>query len=64
MSINSLVGLLIALIIAGFIFWLVIWFVDYIGIGEPFNKAIKIIVGLIALLYLLGVLTGHVPRFM
>lgn len=56
----DLFSLIAALVIAGLIFWLVLWFVDFVGVPEPFNKVIKVVVGLAALLYLLGFLTGHV----
>jgi hypothetical protein len=58
---NGLIGLLITLIVMGLVFYLVIWFVDYIGLPEPFNKVIKVVVGLVVLLYLLGVLAGAAP---
>lgn len=59
---GTLISLVISLVIAGLIFWLVIWFVDYVGLPEPFNKVIKVLVGVVVLLYLLGVLLGYAPR--
>ena len=61
MSMEALFGLIITLIIAGLIFWLVLWFVDFVGVPEPFNKVIKVVLGIVALLYLLSVLTGYAP---
>ena len=55
---SALLSLLVQLVIAGLIFWLIWWFVDYVGIPEPFNKAIRVILGLVALVYLLNILLG------
>ena len=57
----NLLPLIVSLVIAGLIFWLVWWFIDYIALPEPFSKVIKVLIGLAALLYLLGILTGHAP---
>jgi hypothetical protein len=57
----SLIGLIVTLVLMGLVFWLVLWFVDYVGLPEPFNKVIKVIVGLIILIYLLGVILGGAP---
>ena len=61
-SIDSLVQMVVYLVIVGLIFWLVWWFIGYVGIPEPFNKVIRVVLGLAALLilvsFLLG-LTGH-----
>ena len=59
---SGLLSLLITLVIVGLIFWLVIWFLGWVGVPEPFNKVIKVIVGLVCLVYLINVLlslTGH-----
>ena len=55
---SALLTLLVTLVIVGLIFWLTIWFVDYAGVPEPFNKVIKVIVGLVVLVYLINVLLG------
>lgn len=57
----DLISFIVTLVILGLVFWLVIWFVDWIGLPEPFNKVIKVVVGLFFLLYLLGALLGGVP---
>jgi len=59
---NGLIPLLISLVIAGLIFWLILWFIDYVGVPEPFNKVIKVVLGLVVLLYLLSILTGYGPH--
>ena len=55
---STLLSLVVTLVIIGLIFWLVIWFVDYAGVPDPFNKVIKVIVGLVVLVYLINVLLG------
>lgn len=54
----NLFALLVTLIILGVVFWLVIWLVDWIAIPEPFNKVIKVVIGLVCVLYLVGILFG------
>lgn len=55
---SGLLSLLVTLVIVGLIFWLVIWFLGWVGVPEPFNKVIKVIVGLVCLVYLINVLLG------
>lgn len=58
MPASGLLNMLITLVIAGLIFWLIWWFLDYIGIPEPFNKVIRVIIGLVALIFLINILLG------
>jgi hypothetical protein len=53
---STLVSLLIALVIAGLIFWLVWWFIGYVGLPEPFNKVARVVIGLVALVFLINIL--------
>lgn len=61
-SVDALLQMVVYIVIIALIFWLIWWFIGYVGIPEPFNKVIRVIVGLVALLilisFLLG-LTGH-----
>lgn len=41
-----MLSLLVTLVVAGLIFWLVWWFIDYVGVPEPFNKVIRVVIGL------------------
>ena len=64
-STAALIPILVTLVIVAVIFWLVLWFLSWVGIPEPFAKVIKVIVGLVALIYLVNVLLsigGH-PLF-
>jgi hypothetical protein len=61
---QGLLSVLIYFVIIGLIFWVVWWFIGYVGVPEPFNKVLRVIVGLVALLivvyFLLG-LVGPMP---
>jgi hypothetical protein len=59
----SIISLLITLVIYGLIFWLVWWAIGAIGIPEPFHKVITVILVLVAVLLVIGLLTGGVGAF-
>jgi hypothetical protein len=52
-TMDSLLQSLIYVVIVGAIFWLVWWFIGYVGVPEPFNKVLRIVVGLIALVIMI-----------
>jgi hypothetical protein len=59
---NDLISLLIELVVAGVIMWLIIWFIGWVGLPEPFAKIVKVILGLVILIFLINILlgfTGH-----
>ena len=61
-SIDGLVEVIVYLVIVGLIFWVVWWFVGYVGVPEPFNKVIRVVMGLFALLIVISLLLsmlGH-----
>jgi len=60
MSIDALLNLVIVVVVAGLIFWLVWWFIDWVGLPEPFNKVVKVVIGLVALVFLIKILLGLV----
>lgn len=53
---DLMISTIVSLVVIGLVFWCVLWFVDWVGVPEPFNKVIKVVLGLFALLYVLGVL--------
>ncbi len=57
----SLIALIVTLVIVGLVFYLLWWLVGYIGLPEPFNKVIQVLIALVAVIYLLSVLTGMAP---
>lgn len=54
----AMVSILINLVIVGLIFWLVWWFIGYVGVPEPFNKVLRVIVALFAMVFLINLLLG------
>jgi hypothetical protein len=52
----TLLEALIWLIIGGVIFWIVSWGISYIGIPEPFNKVIKVILVLVVVIFCVNAL--------
>ena len=62
MPMSSLFALLITVIVVGAVFYLLFWLVGYLGLPEPFAKVARIIIALIAVIYLLAMLTGSAPR--
>lgn len=62
LSLSGLLGIVVYLVIIGVVFWAILWFVGYVGVPEPFNKVIKVVVGLVALIIVVNLLlgfTGH-----
>jgi hypothetical protein len=53
-----MIELLITLVIAGLVFYLLFWFIGYIGLPAPFDKVARVIIALIALVFLLNLLSG------
>lgn len=51
-----MINLLVSIVVVGLVVWLFLYLIDYIGIPQPFNKVIKILVMLISVVWLLGVL--------
>jgi len=59
-SINSdaLLNLVITVVIVGLVFWLLSWLVGYVGVPEPFNKVIRVILAVAVVIWLLKVIIG------
>lgn len=56
MTPTTLLTFVIWFIIAGVVYWLIMWAVDTIGVPEPFNKVIKVVVILVALIFVINAL--------
>ena len=50
--------LLIQLVIVGLIFYAVWWFIGYIGLPAPFDKIARVLVALVALIYVVTLLAS------
>ena len=59
---SQLLNAFVILVIGALIFWLILWFVRYVGIPEPFNKVIRVVVGLVALIFLINFLLSIIGR--
>lgn len=59
---EKLVDTIIWLVIWGLIFWLLWWLIGYFGIPEPFNKVVRGVLALFAVVMLIRMLmsfAGH-----
>lgn len=57
-SVDSLVSTVVYLVIIALIFWAIWWFLGYVGVPEPFNKVIRVLIGLAALVIVVNILLG------
>lgn len=55
---SSLVNAFITLVVVGLICWLLWWFLSYVGLPEPFAKIARILIALIAVIFLINTLLG------
>lgn len=55
--------ILLSLIVWGLIFWLAWWLLGTLGIPEPFNKAITVVLAIAAVIIIIGILTGTIDPF-
>lgn len=65
-SLGGAVSVIVYLLVAGLIFALLWWLNDYCGIPEPFHKAIRVGLAILAVLIIIGILlslVGGVPVF-
>jgi hypothetical protein len=60
MDLSSLVSLLVYLMVVGGVCWLLWWLIGFIGLPEPFNKIARVIVAVVAVLFLINMLLGFV----
>ncbi len=56
MSPETLMWLVVKIVIIGLVFWCIWWFIGYCAIPEPFNKVLRVIVGLVALIVVVSLL--------
>ena len=59
---QQLVTFVITLIVAGLICWLLWWLIDYCGLPAPFGKIARIVVAIVAVLFVINALlslAGH-----
>jgi len=56
----DLLNLLVIVIVFGLVFYLLWWLIGTIGLPEPFDKVARVLVALVAVVFLIGILTGSV----
>ncbi len=59
---EAMLSVLIWLIVIGLICWLVWWLIGYIGLPEPFNKVARVLVAVIAVVFLINALLSIAGR--
>lgn len=57
---EGLLGLLVTIIILALVFYVIYWVIGQIPLPDPFGVVVRVILGLIAVLVLLGVLFGGI----
>lgn len=64
-DLSNALSVVVYLVIVGLIFWCIWWFIGYVGVPEPFNKVIRVVLGLLALIIVINILLGMVgtPMF-
>ena len=55
---STLLTLLISLVIAGLIFGLLWWFIGVCALPAPFDRVARVLIALVAVIYLIDVLMG------
>ena len=55
---SGLLTLLVTLVIAGLIAYSCWWFIGFVGLPAPFDKVARVIVALVALIFLINLLLG------
>ena len=56
MSISGLLNLIVWFAIVGGVFWLLWWLIGYIGLPQPFDKVLRIIVAIVCVVILVNLL--------
>lgn len=60
-SIEGLFGILIWIVVVGLLCWLAWWFIGYCGLPEPFNKVARILIALVAFIFVGYLLLALLP---
>lgn len=61
-SANGLFGVLITVIVVALICWLLWWLISYVGLPEPFNKVARVLVAVVAVLFLINALLSLIGK--
>lgn len=58
LSLSGLLPLVIQIVVVAIVFWLLLWLISYVGVPEPFNKVLRVVLAVVAVLYLINLLLG------
>ena len=58
MDASSLMHILIQVIVIGLVCWLLWWLIGYVGLPEPFNKIARVLIAVVAVLFLVNLVLG------
>lgn len=58
-----MIALILTLVIYALIFYVLFWGLGYIGIPEPFNKVIKVLIVICIVIVIIGLLTSKIAPF-
>jgi hypothetical protein len=59
-SLSGAVSVFVYLLLAGLVFGLLWWLVGYLALPEPFNKAARVVLAILAVLVIIGILLSLV----
>lgn len=59
---SGLLGMLVTLIIVGLILYLFWWLISYVALPAPFDKVARVIIALVAVLFLVNLLLGLIGK--
>jgi hypothetical protein len=57
----DLIGLLVTILLAALVFYGVVWIVNWMALPAPLNMIARVVIGIIGIIFLLGLLFGYVP---
>lgn len=60
LSADGAIQAVLYLVVVAVIFWVIWWFIAYVGVPEPFNKVLRVVVALAAVIIVINVLLGLV----
>jgi len=61
-SSGTLIQAVVWVLVAGLIFWLLSWLIGYAGVPEPFNKVARVILAIVAVVFLINAILTLVGK--
>lgn len=57
-SLNGLLAVVLHLVVIGLVIWLLLWALGAIGLPDPFNKILRVLIIVIGVILIINVLLG------